>query len=143
MLGICCSSKTDNTAYGTAERLANRHAALTIEQLDMNRMVAEIVKSMEFSIEQAGAGVQVDALPPCRGDATQLGQVFSNLLDNALKYRDPSRPGGIRVSAHQKRNEVVYCVEDNGIGIDAEHQDAIFGSSIASTRIEVLDKGWA
>jgi signal transduction histidine kinase len=31
------------------------------------------------------------------------------------------------VSADQKRNEVVYCVEDNGIGIDAEHQDAIFG----------------
>jgi chemotaxis family two-component system sensor kinase Cph1 len=66
-------------------------------------------------------------LPPCRGDATQLGQVFSNLLDNALKYLDPTRPGVIRVSAYQKRNAVVYCVEDNGIGINAEHQDAIFG----------------
>jgi signal transduction histidine kinase len=121
------SSKMDALLAGLLNVSRIGSAALTIEQLDMNQMVAEIVKSMEFSVEQAGAGVQVDALPPCRGDATQLGQVFSNLLDNALKYLDPSRPGVIRVSAHQKRNEVVYCVEDNGIGIDAEHQDVIFG----------------
>jgi signal transduction histidine kinase len=121
------SSKMDALLAGLLNVSRIGSAALTIEQLDMNQMLAEIVKSMEFSVEQAGAGVQVDALPPCRGDATQLGQVFSNLLDNALKYLDPSRPGVIRVSAHQKRNEVVYCVEDNGIGIDAEHQDAIFG----------------
>jgi PAS domain S-box-containing protein len=121
------SSKMDALLAGLLNVSRIGSAALTIEQLDMNQMVAEIVKSMEFSVEQAGAGVQVDALPPCRGDATQLGQVFSNLLDNALKYLDPSRPGVIRVSALQKRNEVVYCVEDNGIGIDAEHQDAIFG----------------
>ena len=121
------SSKMDALLAGLLNVSRIGSAALTIEQLDMNQMVAEIVKSMEFSVEQAGAGVQVDALPPCRGDATQLGQVFSNLLDNALKYLDPSRPGVIRVSADQKRNEVVYCVEDNGIGIDAEHQDAIFG----------------
>jgi signal transduction histidine kinase len=121
------SSKMDALLTGLLNVSRIGSAALTIEQLDMNQMVAEIVKSMEFSVEQAGAGVQVDALPPCRGDATQLGQVFSNLLDNALKYLDPSRPGVIRVSADQKRNEVVYCVEDNGIGIDAEHQDAIFG----------------
>jgi len=121
------SSKMDALLAGLLNVSRIGSAALTIEQLDMNQMLAEIVKSMEFSLEQAGAGVQVDALPPCRGDATQLGQVFSNLLDNALKYLDPSRPGVIRVSAHQKRNEVVYCVEDNGIGIDAEHQDAIFG----------------
>jgi signal transduction histidine kinase len=121
------SSKMDALLAGLLNVSRIGSAALTIEELDMNRMLAEIVKSMEFSVEQAGAGVQVDALPPCRGDATQLGQVFSNLLDNALKYFDPSRPGVIRVSARQKRNEVVYCVEDNGIGIDAEHQDAIFG----------------
>jgi light-regulated signal transduction histidine kinase (bacteriophytochrome) len=114
-------------------------AALTIEPLDLNQMVAEIVKSTEFSVEQAGATVQVDALPSCRGDATQVGQVFSNLLDNALKYLDPTRPGVVRVSGHQKRNEVVYCVEDNGIGIDRHTRMRFSGSSIASTRIGVRD----
>ena len=121
------SSKMDALLTGLLNVSRIGSAALTIVPLDLNQMVAEIVKSTEFSVEQAGATVQVDALPPCRGDAIQLGQVFANLLDNALKYLDPTRPGVIRVFGHQKRNEVVYCVEDNGIGIDAEHQDAIFG----------------
>jgi PAS domain S-box-containing protein len=121
------ASKMDALLAGLLNVSRVGSAALTIEQLDLNQMVAEIVRSTEFSVEQAGATVQVDALPPCRGDANQLGQVFSNLLDNALKYLDPTRPGVIRVSGRQKQKEVVYCVEDNGIGIDAEHQDAIFG----------------
>ena len=120
------STKMDALLTGLLNVSRIGSAALTIVQLDMNQMLAEIVASMKFSVEQAGATLQLDSLPPCRGDATQLSQVFSNLLDNALKYLDPSRPGFIRVSAGQQRNEVVYCVEDNGIGIDAEHQDAIF-----------------
>jgi PAS domain S-box-containing protein len=125
---ICTSSsKMDTLIAGLLNVSRIGGAALTIERLDLNQMVAGIVKSMEFSVEQAGAMVAVDALPPCRGDATQVGQIFSNLLDNALKHLDPTRPGVIRVSVHQQRNETVYCVEDNGIGILLEHQDAIFG----------------
>jgi PAS domain S-box-containing protein len=120
------SSKMDALLMGLLNVSRIGSAALTIEQLDMNQMLAEIVASMEFSVEKVGATVQLNALPPCRGDATQIGQVFANLLDNALKYLDPSRPGVIRVSAHQRRSEVVYCVEDNGIGIDAEDYDTIF-----------------
>jgi signal transduction histidine kinase len=125
---ICTSSsKMDTLIAGLLNVSRIGGAALSIEQLDLNQIVAEIVKSTEFSVEQAGAMVQVDALPPCHGDATQVGQIFSNLLDNALKYLDPTRSGFIRISGHQERNESVYCVEDNGIGIVSEHQDAIFG----------------
>jgi PAS domain S-box-containing protein len=79
---ICASSsKMDTLIAGLLNVSRIGGAALTIEQLDLNQMLAEIVKSMEFSVEQAGAMVAVDALPPCRGDATQVGQIFSNLLD--------------------------------------------------------------
>jgi signal transduction histidine kinase len=55
-----------------------------------------------------------------------VGQAFTNLLSNALKYLDPARPGVIRISGVIEGERSVYSVEDNGIGIAAAHQENIF-----------------
>ena len=70
--------------------------------------------------------MQVDSLPTCQGDEMQINQVFSNLLDNALKYLAPNRRGVIRVCGQEEPDRVVYSIEDNGIGIAAQHQDSIY-----------------
>jgi PAS domain S-box-containing protein len=101
-------------------------ASLSIERLDMNGMLGIIQRAMEFQTQQAGAVVEVDPLPDCLGDATQVNQVFSNLLDNALKYRHPNRPPRIRVSGEVREGRAVYGVRDNGIGIPREHQAKAF-----------------
>jgi signal transduction histidine kinase len=101
-------------------------AALSFEQLEMNAMISDIVDSMKFSFQQARATIEVEPLPSCRGDKTYVSQVFSNLLDNALKFLDPNRLGIIRISGWQEENRVVFCVEDNGIGMDANSQESIF-----------------
>ena len=101
-------------------------AALNIEPLDMNPMLVGITQAMEFQIKEARAAVRVDDLPPCLGDATQINQVFSNLIDNALKYLDPKRRGVILVSGHTESDRSVYAVKDNGIGIAREHQGKAF-----------------
>jgi chemotaxis family two-component system sensor kinase Cph1 len=101
-------------------------AALNVESLDMNAMLDEIGRTMDFQIKQIGASLKIEALPPCLGDATQINQVFSNLLDNALKYLEPTRPGKIRVSGHVEDGRAIYAVEDNGLGIAPEHQSRVF-----------------
>jgi PAS domain S-box-containing protein len=101
-------------------------AALRIERLDMNALVRSIVKAMEYQIQKAGASITVDTLPECLGDGTQVNQVFSNLIDNAVKYRQPAQPPGIQVSGWIEEHRAVFTVRDNGIGIAPDHQPKIF-----------------
>ena len=99
---------------------------LTIVPLRMDEQLAEIVAAMKFQIDQAKAEVKVQPLPPCLGDQAQTNRVFSNLIDNALKYRDPARPLKIMVSGHIEAGQAVYAVSDNGMGIAASHQAKVF-----------------
>lgn len=101
-------------------------AAINLEPLDMNVILRKVAQAMEFQIQQSGASLHIDPLPPCRGDAVQINQVFTNLLDNALKFLQPGRTGDIRVTGMVQGNMSIYSVQDNGMGIDAAHQGKIF-----------------
>ncbi len=100
--------------------------ALKIGPLDMNALVAGVVQSTSYELEQAQAEVLVEPLPPCQGDLLQTSQVFANLIDNALKYRDPARPLRITITGRREDGRSVYAVADTGIGIAREHQAKVF-----------------
>lgn len=99
---------------------------LNVVPLDMSAMLGSIVEAMQFQINQAGAKIVIDPLPRAMGDPTQTNQVFSNLVDNALKYRDPARPLQIHVRGWKEGDRAVFALADNGIGIATEHQPKIF-----------------
>ncbi len=99
---------------------------LTIGPIDMNVLLSGVVAAARFQIDEAKAEVSVAPLPPCLGDAPHTSQVFANLLDNALKYRDPARPLRLTVTGRVEEGKAVYTVADNGIGIPAEHQPKVF-----------------
>ncbi len=99
---------------------------MRIEPLDVSKIVAEVVNSMASEIQSAGGAVHAGSLPACQGDAVLVSQVFANLIENAIKYRDPAKPVRIDVSGSIKDAEVVYCVADNGIGIAASDQERIW-----------------
>lgn len=99
---------------------------IDLQTLDMNALLKNIVGDMSYQLQQAGAEVRVSDLPECRGDAMQISQVFTNLLDNALKYREAERGSIIFVEGLVEGNRAIYKVTDNGIGIAPEHQARIF-----------------
>lgn len=96
------------------------------EPLDMNQLLADASAAIGFEIKESETELEIGKLPGCFADRTQTNQIFSNLLDNCIKYLDPNRPGRIRVSGRVEGNHSVYCVQDNGIGIALQHLEHIF-----------------
>jgi PAS domain S-box-containing protein len=123
---LTSAKKMDSLISGLLRLSRLGREAMRIEPLDMNLMMSEIEKSMEYQAKEAGAKLVIEALPPCIGDASQINQVFSNLLDNAIKYLDKSRPGIIHVRGRTAGEQSIYCIEDNGVGIAPNHQEKIF-----------------
>jgi len=99
---------------------------LQIQSIQMNKLVTGAAQALKFQTEEAGADVTVEDLPNCKGDPTLIGQVFSNLIDNALKYRAKDRSCHIAITGRVESGQAIYCVEDNGIGIATEHQPKVF-----------------
>jgi PAS domain S-box-containing protein len=88
-------------------------------------LVLDILEAMHTTVVESGARVEVAQLPVVTGDRNAIGQVFANLLGNALKCVDPARPGVVRVSADGS-SPPVFSVSDNGIGIPPEYHDKVF-----------------
>lgn len=95
--------------------------------VDANEVFGDVLHSCRALLDESQAEVEVDVLP--RGvlaDPSQLGQVFQNLIANAVKYRRPEGYPRIRVCARRDESCATFSVEDNGQGIPAEHRESIF-----------------
>ncbi len=104
-------------------RLIN--AAESISLSDLAREAAELVAGQLLARDVL---VEVDlAMPQVYGDRIRLLEVYQNLIDNAVKFMGDQPEPRIVINAHEKNNEVLCCVQDNGIGIARPYQDKIFG----------------
>ncbi|MFH1851393.1 MAG: ATP-binding protein [Candidatus Neomarinimicrobiota bacterium] len=83
------------------------------------------MKNLQLVIEESGARISSKKLPEIIADDVQLGQVFQNLIGNAIKFRG-NEPPLIHISATKETAHWVFSVRDNGIGFAPEHSDRIF-----------------
>lgn len=97
-------------------------------ELDMNAAVADAMEMLVARIQESAADIRVHGpLPIVRGDVDRLGEVFSNLISNAIKYTDKPRPKvEIGFTERSDGTPHVFYVRDNGIGIAPEHQKLAF-----------------
>ena len=90
-------------------------------------LVAEVLNGLKLSAEERRITLRdeiPETLPPVIGDPSALRMLFSNLVDNALKY---SQEGGeVCVRATADQHEVCLSVADRGVGISAENQQHVF-----------------
>lgn len=93
---------------------------LNPERLDMDRLVSDLLAGLAFQVREADAEIRAEPLPACLGDPAQIAQVFSNLLENALKYRAPGRKPVIEISGGTEGGMAEYRVTDNGVGLTEE-----------------------
>ncbi len=101
-------------------------AELNVQTLDMEALLRAVVSECQYQISSLDAQVVFDRLPACRGDYKLVNQVFTNLIDNALKYAHPQRSPRIEISGRWVNGQIEYAVADNGEGIEQRHLTKIF-----------------
>jgi len=118
---------------GRMERLINDLLAFSrvgthagaFSPANLDAILGEALHNLQISIKNAQAKVTHDVLPALDVDATQMMQLFQNLIGNALKFRSESAPE-IHVGAKQEPGRWVFSVRDNGIGIEPQYFERIF-----------------
>lgn len=104
------------------------HAEMTpFSRVNLDGAVHWALMNLRAVIEESGASVECADLPSVEADHVQLVQLFQNLISNAIKYAKPGRPPEVRISAVRKGGDWVIEVRDNGIGIEPQHAQRIFG----------------
>ena len=94
---------------------------------DANEALIAALANLSGAIAENGAQVTTGPLSSLPVNGTHLQQLFQNLIGNALKYRSPKRPPAVHVEAQRQNENWVFSVADNGIGIEPEYKENIFG----------------
>lgn len=102
------------------------HQEFKPERVDLDAVIRSIRSTLAHQLQSTGATISVRSLPTIVTDQLAVEQVFSNLLDNALKYLRPGVKGEIEISSTEKGNFFIIRVSDNGRGIDATDSERIF-----------------
>ncbi len=92
---------------------------------DSEQVLQPVLENLKYSLEESGAEISHEPMPWVMADATQLGQLFQNLVSNAIKFRSEIPPR-IQISAEKDGRDWKISVRDNGIGIAPEHADRVF-----------------
>ncbi len=96
------------------------------ERIDMNDLLGSIRETVAHRASEQGAEIIVGDLPPLESDRLAIEQIFSNLIDNSLKYSRAGEPTKIEIDHRSTPMNVVYDVRDNGRGINPQDHQRVF-----------------
>ncbi len=94
--------------------------------VDCAKVFRDVNDNLQIAIAEADATVTCDSLPQIVADGVQIAQLFQNLIDNAIKFRGTA-PVRIHVGAVRRPGEWEFAVSDNGVGIEPQFHERVFG----------------
>ena len=112
---------SDLLAYARAGRIDQ-----PLESVDASEVVTDTLAGLDRAIADAGAQVEVEPLPMVKGNPAALRQLFQNLIANAIKFVDDGPPR-VRIWAAEVPEGWRFTIRDNGIGIEPQQAEKIFG----------------
>jgi signal transduction histidine kinase len=95
-------------------------------RIDTRELIGAIAATLAHQAAEAQAEIHIEPLPSIVSDRLALEQIFSNLIDNAIKYLRNGVPGEIRISGRTKLGYAIFEISDNGRGIDPKDHQRIF-----------------
>ena len=101
-------------------------ADIEYSNINIEHLIHDIKNDMVVAFNVLNLDFTVGETPPIYGDRTMVTQVFSNLLNNAIKYSARSNPPKVKVEGKEANGEIVYAISDNGVGIDLNYYNRIF-----------------
>lgn len=122
------------SSIGKMDRLIGAILHLTREgrrefnpvKIETRALIEDIVASVAHQATEANAQIRIEPLPDIVSDRLSMEQIFSNLIENALKYLKPGVPGDIAIKGRNKLGFVIFDITDNGRGIDSKDHQRIF-----------------
>jgi signal transduction histidine kinase len=108
--------------YSHAGKLVERS-----ENVTFSKIIKDVAQQFTEQLRSIGATLSLaDKYPRVYADKVRIREVLTNLIQNSIKYHDKNRPLKIEIGHHSAKDEVVFFVRDNGIGIDISEFEKVF-----------------
>jgi signal transduction histidine kinase len=120
------TSKMDRLINAILKLSREGRRVLVAEPLDMPALFATMADTMQHQASIKAAEITIGSVPNLVADRLAVEQVFGNIIDNALKYLKPGRPGQLRIAGHLEGEMACYDITDNGRGIAERDYERVF-----------------
>ncbi len=94
--------------------------------VDSQRVLTDVLGDLRVALDEAGGSVVIGEMPAAAIHPARLAHLFQNLISNAIKYRSKEAPR-VQIAGYERDGWCVFSVRDNGIGIEPQFAEQIFG----------------
>ncbi len=101
-------------------------AEIEFSKIDMTALIKDVSREVVSALNPPNLQLIIGDTPNIHGDYTMITQVFTNLLNNAIKYSSRANPAVVEIKGIVDNNETIYSVSDNGVGIDVNYFSRVF-----------------